>query len=110
MQRTRLVTLWGTGNRQFFGFFRNPWRRFALFVIALLLGNFLGTLIPTSTGQEALWDPWIALILVAITEFTNRLVYGQKRTHPEAWFWSLINTLKMGLLYGLFMGAMQLGS
>jgi hypothetical protein len=121
MQNTRLNTLIDRVNRQFIQWVENPWRRLSLIIISLLFGNFLASAIATSTGQKADLDIFISLILLGITEFINWLTYGSaigRRKSSEVntiigqrpiWI-AILNSLKLGLIYGLFVEAFKLGS
>lgn len=117
MQDTRLTTLVRGTVARFTSFTTNPWRRISLVIISFLLGNFLGTAIITTAGQTAIWDLVAAFLLVFLTEFISRLVYGRSLPRgiaseddrntllPE-----ILNTLKIGITYSLFIEAFKLGS
>lgn len=124
MQRTRLNILFDDSVGKFGRFFQNPWRRFALILISLLLGNFAGTVIPTTAGQEAAWDPVVGAGILLAIEFVNRLYYGRSKltnnitnNNPNKdldqgnqLFFDLLNIFKIGLIYGLIVEALELGS
>jgi hypothetical protein len=124
MQNTRLNNLVDTLAVQISGWLRNPWRRLSIIVISLLFGFFLGTAIPTTSGQRATWDVFSALILVLFTEAVSWFVYGNHRRSPSAaarepnradsstrsLLAEMLNALKIGLTYGLFVEAFKLGS
>jgi hypothetical protein len=116
MQNTRLNNLVNVILGRLGEWFTNPWRRISLMLISLLLGIFLGTAIPTTTGQAASWDAIAAAILISVTEAISRLVYGRSRQQLQApaFRFSLlaeaINALKIGLSYSLFLEAFKLGS
>lgn len=120
MQRTRLSTLFDRLFGQFTQWSQNPWRRMSLLIISLLFGNFLATAISSSTGQKAELDITVSLILLVITEAISWLTYGSNfgRRRPESvailgqrplWI-AILNSLKLGLVYGLFVEAFKLGS
>jgi hypothetical protein len=96
----------------------NPWRRISVILISLLLGVFLGTAIPTTAGQTAEWDVVAAGILILVTEFISRIVYGPARQNAQSpeeaqrgsLFRETINSFKIGLTYSLFVEAFKLGS
>ncbi len=121
MQNTRLNTLIDRVNGQFTQWTENPWRRLSLIIISLLFGNFLASAIATSTGQKADLDIFISLILLGITEFINWLTYGSglgqrkpsqtKMILGQRPIWiAILNSLKLGVVYGLFVEAFKLGS
>jgi hypothetical protein len=121
MQNTRLNTLIDRLVRQFTQWAQNPWRRLSLIIISLLFGNFLATAIATSTGQKADLDITVSLILLGITELVSWLTYGNDASRRQAnngrakigqrplWL-TILNSLKLGLVYGLFVEAFKLGS
>ena len=116
MQNTRLNNLVNVILGRLGKWLGNPWRRFSLILISLVLGVFLGTAIPTTTGQAASWDAIAAAILISVTEAISRLVYGrsiqQLQTSPFrlSLLAETINALKIGLSYSLFLEAFKLGS
>lgn len=120
MQKTRLNILFDDSLGKFGRFFQNPWRRFALILISLLLGNFAGTVIPTTAGQEAAWDPVLGAGILLMIELVNRIYYGrpkltnnnlnQEINQGNQLFFDLLNIFKIGLIYGLIVEALELGS
>lgn len=110
MQNTRINRLIDVLSDQFRDWLRNPWRRISVLLISLLFGNFLGTAISTIAGQAANWDIIVAGLLVLLTELVNRLVYGSKRLAAYSLSVDLLNALKIGLTYNLFVEAFKLGS
>ncbi|MDX2096494.1 MAG: DUF565 domain-containing protein [Leptolyngbyaceae cyanobacterium bins.59] len=110
MQNTRLNTLFDRATNQFEQFFRNPWRRLSLLTIALLFGIYLGTAIPTTAGQRAELDITTAGLLVLITESISRVIYGNTNRGPRSLGVDLINTTKIGLVYGMFVEAFKIAS
>lgn len=110
MQNTRLNNLFDTLARQAGAWLQNPWRRLSVLIISLLLGNFLGTAISTVSGQQADLDILVSGILVFTTEFINRLAYSGSVDVRRSLPVQMLNTLKLGLVYSLFVEAFKLGS
>jgi hypothetical protein len=121
MQNTRLSTLIDRISQQFNRWTTNPWRRLSLIVISLLFGNFLASAISTSTGQRTELDTVISLVLLIFTESISWLVYGSAIGRRDLGerndildrrpiYVVLLNSLKLGLIYGLFVEAFKLGS
>lgn len=118
MQNTRLNNLVDVILRQLGQWFSNPWRRVSVVLISLLLGVFLGTAIPTTSGQTAEWDVVGAGVLVLFTEVVSRFVYGRNRRQAvsaeavsrRSLFTEVLNSLKIGLTYSMFVEAFKLGS
>lgn len=110
MQNTRLNTLVERTAAQVDRTFRNPWRRVSLLLICLLSGFLLGNVISTSAGQRAELDVIAAFILVLLTEAISRLMYGSDRSLRRSLPFEVVNALKIGLIYSLFLDAFKLGS
>jgi hypothetical protein len=110
MQNTRINRLIDVLGEQFTGWASNPWRRISLLVISLLFGNFLGTALSTIAGQAANWDIIVAGMLVLFAELANRLVYSSRRLVAGALWVEMLNALKIGVTYNLFVEAFKLGS
>lgn len=110
MQNTRINRFIDVLGEQFRRWLSNPWRRISLLLISLLFGSFLGTAISTIAGQSADWDILAAGLLVLLTELVNRLVYGGSRQTPRFLWVDLLNALKIGVTYNLFVEAFKLGS
>ncbi|MBV5257731.1 DUF565 domain-containing protein [Synechococcus moorigangaii CMS01] len=123
MQRTRLNLLLGETLGQFIRFFQNPWRKMALIAISLLFGNFVATVFPPAIGQTTTWDPVVAVAIIVFAEVVNFLYYKQgdrqtvstkTPTNPIApqsrLFFELVHVFKIGLLYGLVVSAINVGS
>ncbi|HLO48807.1 MAG TPA: DUF565 domain-containing protein [Kamptonema sp.] len=110
MQNTRLNRLVDVLSAQLGGWLQNPWRRISLLIISLLFGFFLGGALSTIAGQAAEWDIFVAGMLVALTEFLNWIVYRvSQRVERSLWI-DILNCLKIGLIYSLFVEAFKLGS
>jgi hypothetical protein len=117
MQNTRLNNLLNFALTRLGQWFANPWRHLSLILISLLLGVFLGTAIPTTAGQAANWDIVAAGVLILFTEAVSRVVYGSRRrgqssegSSGRSLLAEMINALKIGLTYSLFVEAFKIGS
>jgi hypothetical protein len=118
MQNTRLNNLVNVGLTQLSQWFANPWRYLSLILISLLLGVFLGSAIPTTAGQAANWDVVAAGVLLLFTEAVSRIVYGGRRQRAQSsegvprrsLLAEIINALKIGLTYSMFVEAFKIGS
>ncbi len=116
MQNTRLNNLLVLTSTQIGQFFSNPWRRIALILISLLLGFFLGTAITSTAGQTSDWDIIAAGFVLLFTEIVSRTVYGRTKkglvngVAKPSLLVEVINNLKIGITYGLFVEAFKLNS
>jgi Protein of unknown function (DUF565) len=106
----------------------NPWRRLAVWLIALLFGNFSGSVVTLVVGQIAQSDIIFSVIMLLLTEMVSWLVYRRRngmwsrRPAPEESGTSadvaglgnlvidLLNALKIGFIYSMFVEAFKLGS
>ena len=114
MQDTRLNRVTNALIEQFNQWLSNPWRRISLIVIGLLFGNFVATVAATITGQNADWDLLVAVILLGLIELISWLIYSGRFSRPGSQPRPLpvdvVNAIKLGLIYGLFVEAFKLGS
>jgi hypothetical protein len=69
------------------------------------------------SGAKSEQDIVTAAVVVLIVELTNRYVYGTKRVTsvdgslaPRLLTTEILNSIKLGLVYGLFLEAFKLGS
>ena len=109
MQRTRLSTLVEQAGQRFSQWVFNPWRRLSLAIICLLFGNFFATAISATAGQTAEIDILVAAILVAMVELISWL-YHRSRSNDRRVVSEMLNSFKLGMVYGLFVEAFKLGS
>ncbi|MEM8612165.1 MAG: DUF565 domain-containing protein [Cyanobacteria bacterium P01_H01_bin.105] len=110
MQRTRLSTLVEQASQRFSKWVFNPWRRISLTVICLLFGNFFATAISATAGQTAEIDILIAAILVAMVELISWLHHRSRVSDQRTMLPEMLNSFKLGMVYGLFVEAFKLGS
>jgi Protein of unknown function (DUF565) len=127
MQRTRLSTLVNQSTQQLTQWVFNPWRRLSLVALSLLLGNLFATVIASTTGQLAQWDVLVSACLVVVVELISWLYYhtpklvrtssetldgsrGESSSVARPLVSDLLNAIKIGLMYGLFVDAFKLGS
>lgn len=110
MQRTRLSTLVEQTSQRFSQWVFNPWRRISLTVISLLFGNFFATAISATAGQTAEIDILIAAILLAMVEAISWLYHRSRSSDQRTVLPEMLNSFKLGMVYGLFVEAFKLGS
>ncbi|MFN4280222.1 DUF565 domain-containing protein [Thermosynechococcus sp.] len=110
MQQTRLNTLLdrlGAGIQEQL---KNPWRRLATLSIAVLFGMFLGLAVSSSAGQLGYLDIVASTVVAIASEIISALFYGDRWKLRQTLFGEILNALKFGLLYSLFLIAFILGS
>ncbi|MGG6297458.1 DUF565 domain-containing protein [Leptolyngbya sp. AN02str] len=115
VQNTRLNGLIESSLNRSIGWLQNPWRRISLVILSLLLGFFLATAIATTAGQNASWDIVAGVMLGIITESISWAYYRfrRRRSDPQtgrSLILEMLNGIKVGLIYGMFIEAFKLGS
>nr|WDA99055.1 hypothetical protein GRSY_050 [Gronococcus sybilensis] len=84
--------------------------------ISLLLGFFLATTLATILGQTGDWGILAGSILTACMETLSNIIYSPYNSSNDVWIatkiklLNLLNSVKIGILYGLFVDAFKLGS
>lgn len=83
-------------------------------ILNILLGFFIATALSTIPGQTGDWGVIAASILVTYYEIINYTIYSDSyrlRSYIQrSILLSNINTIKIGIIYGLFVDAFKLGS
>ncbi len=111
MQNTRLSTLLNFFAIKLQAWINNPWRRASVWLICLLLGNFLGPAIALAAGQRQQIDILIAVVILTNTELVSWLVYRRQSVSVLGGFGlENLNALKIGFVYSLFVDALKLSS
>ncbi|WP_448525973.1 DUF565 domain-containing protein [Parathermosynechococcus lividus] len=110
MQQTRLNTLLDRLGTQIQDQLKNPWRRLATLVIAILFGMFLGLAISSTAGQVGYLDIVASALVAIAAEVISALFYSDRWKLRQTLFGEVLNALKFGVLYGLFLVAFLLGS
>ena len=86
----------------------NPWRRYSLLLIFLLIGFFLGSSIGMINGVLALMDPVGAFLTVLIIEIMVRFRRNSQLRDKQLFSLNLVDVLRIGLLYGLLLEGFKL--
>jgi len=110
MQQTRLNTLLDRLGTQIQDQLKNPWRRLATLVIAILFGVFLGLAISSTAGQVGYLDIVASALVAIAAEVISALFYSNRWKLRQTLFGEVLNAFKFGVLYGLFLMAFLLGS
>ncbi|AFY72774.1 Protein of unknown function (DUF565) [Synechococcus sp. PCC 7502] len=109
MQNTRLTVITNTSLSRLERWFSNPWRRISLYIISPLLGFFLASIISTVSGAKSAFDPYVAAALLLVTELISFVAYRRTK-EKRSLYLEILNLLKIGLIYGMFLEAFKLGS
>ncbi len=86
----------------------NPWRRYSLLLIIFLIGFLLGSSVGMINGVLALMDPIGAFAIVIILELMVRLRRFLRQSHGSNIALQILDSARIGLLYGLFMEGFKL--
>ena len=86
----------------------NPWRRYSFLLIIFLIGFLLGSSVGMINGVLALMDPIGAFITVVLLELMIRLRKFTQRDRRSSIALQILDTSRIGLLYGLFMEGFKL--
>ena len=87
---------------------KNPWRRYSISLIALLIGYFLGSSLGMVSAVVELMDPVAAFLSVVFIEtliFLRRNFLFEKK---KKFLLLLLDSLRLGLFYGFFTESLKL--
>ena len=86
----------------------NPWRKYSLALIVLLLGNFVGSQLGVVSAVNNLMDPVAAFISLIFLEILIgfRRIFRNDRTKKTLLL--IIDFLRYGLFYGFFTECLKL--
>nr|YP_009295360.1 hypothetical chloroplast RF20 [Dasya binghamiae]AOH77372.1 hypothetical chloroplast RF20 [Dasya binghamiae] len=82
---------------------------FSLHIISLMLGFFIASILSTLPAQTGDWGIISAAIIVTLNEVISKMIYSYK-IYKKNRILNLINNMKIGIIYGLFVDAFKLGS
>ena len=87
----------------------NPWRKYSLLIIIFFFAFSFGSSIGMINGALALMDPVGAFLTVILIEFFVRFRRSEiKRKEPRSISRAIIDSFRMGFVYGLFMEGFKL--
>nr|YP_009394091.1 hypothetical protein [Rhodomela confervoides]ARW62653.1 hypothetical protein [Rhodomela confervoides] len=82
---------------------------FNINILSLMLGFFFANILSTIPAQTGEWNIMSGAVIVTFNELLNKVVY-KKSNIDKVVIISLINNIKIGIIYGLFVDAFKLGS
>ena len=86
----------------------NPWRRYSLSLIILLIGYFLGSSLGMISAVVELMDPVAAFLSVVFIEFLIVLRRNLKFERKKKFLVLFLDSLRLGLFYGFFTESLKL--
>ena len=86
----------------------NPWRRYSISLISLLIGYFFGSSIGMVSAVVELMDPIAAFLSVVFIETLIVLRRNLRLKRKNKFFLLLLDSLRLGLFYGFFTESLKL--
>ena len=86
----------------------NPWRRYSLSLIILLVGYFFGSSLGMVSAVVELMDPVAALLSVFFIEILVVLRRNFRVERRKKFLVLLLDSLRLGLFYGFFTESLKL--
>ena len=87
---------------------KNPWRRYSLSLITLLIGYFLGSSLGMVRAVVENMDPVAALLSVVFIEMLVVLRRNFRFERNKKFLVLLLDSLRLGLFYGFFTESLKL--
>ncbi len=86
----------------------NPWRRYSIALIVLLIGYFLGSSLGMVSAVLELMDPVAAFLSVVFIEILIVLRRNFRFDRKKKFLLLLLDSLRLGLFYGFFTESLKL--
>ena len=86
----------------------NPWRRYSISLIAILIGYFLGSSLGMVSAVVELMDPVAAFLSVVFIEILIVLRRNFRFERKKKFLILLLDSLRLGLFYGFFTESLKL--
>ena len=87
---------------------KNPWRRYSISLIILLIGYFLGSSLGMVSAVVELMDPIAAFLSVFFIEILIFLRRNFRFEKNKRFLLLLVDSLRLGLFYGFFTESLKL--
>ncbi len=86
----------------------NPWRRYSISLIILLIGYFLGSSLGMVSAVLELMDPVAAFLSVVFIEILIVFRRNFRSERKKKFLVLLLDSLRLGLFYGFFTESLKL--
>ena len=86
----------------------NPWRRYSISLITLLIGYFLGSSLGMVSAVVELMDPVAAFLSVVFIEILIVLRRNFRFGRKNKFLVLLLDSIRLGLFYGFFTESLKL--
>ena len=87
---------------------KNPWRRYSLSLITLLIGYFFGSSLGMVSAVVEIMDPVAAFFSVIVIEILIILRRNFRFERTKRFLLLLLDSLRLGLFYGFFTERLKL--
>ena len=98
VQNIQTLSIWGN----------NPWRRYSISIITLLIGYFLGSSLGMVSAVVEIMDPVAAFLSVVFIEMLVFLRRNFRFERNKKFLVLLLDSLRLGLFYGFFTESLKL--
>jgi len=86
----------------------NPWRRYSISLIIILIGYFLGSSLGMVSAVVEIMDPVAAFLSVVVIEILIVLRRNFRFERKKKFLVLLLDSLRLGLFYGFFTESLKL--
>ena len=86
----------------------NPWRRYSVALIVILIGYFLGSSLGMVSAVLEIMDPVAAFLSVVLIEILIALRRNFRFDRKKKFLLLLLDSLRLGILYGFFTEGLKL--
>ena len=86
----------------------NPWRRYSISIIILLIGYFLGSSLGMVSAVVEIMDPVAAFLSVVFIEILIVLRRNFRFARNQKFLVLILDSLRLGLFYGFFTESLKL--
>ena len=86
----------------------NPWRRYSISIITLLIGYFLGSSLGMVSAVVEIMDPVAAFLSVVFIEMLVFLRRNFRFERNKKFLVLLLDSIRLGLFYGFFTESLKL--
>ena len=87
---------------------KNPWRRYSISLIVLLIGYFLGSSLGMVSAVVEIMDPIAALLSVVFIEILIAHRRNFRFNRKNKFLVLLLDSLRLGIFYGFFTESLKL--
>ena len=94
----KTLSIWGN----------NPWRRYSIALITILIGYFLGSSLGMVSAVVELMDPVAAFLSVFFIEILIALRRNFRFERKKKFLVLLLDSLRLGIFYGFFTESLKL--